>query len=155
RDAPGRLEEAGRLECPPRGVTHRSVGERVAEKMRGAGEARLGGKPSVLEGAEGRKDVGLLVAPADADPRPPVGGKMGDVPALVADRAGGGSQLARKQVEQRRLARSVGPEQRMQAAAVELNGDARGGGQAAEAARQALRGEDRLSQRRSPRRACA
>ena len=59
---------------------------------------------------QAREEPGLLVRPCDAEPRPHARGEVGDVGAHHVDRAAGRHEVARDQVEQRRLAGAVGPE---------------------------------------------
>ena len=133
----------------------RFAGDRIARGVRSERERtrqpRLRREPRVLEHGEGREDVGLLVAAADAHARAAVGRHRADLGALQPDAPRGGLEVAGEQVDERRLARAVGPEQRVQLAASERDVDALAGGQAAEEAREAARLEDSLSHR-GPRR---
>src|SRR5262245_35646755 len=96
------------------------------------GDARLGGDADVLEHREIAEDVGDLVRARDAEARHGVGGLPRDVLALEQDLAGRGGQHAGEEVEERRLARSVGADHRAQFPPAHLEVDAVDGGEPAE-----------------------
>src|SRR5690606_20315592 len=88
-----------------------------------AGPAQAGSpvdrQPDVFDKAQAQVDTGNLVRAADAAPRALVRLELADVLALEQDAAAGDRQVARQQVEQRGLARAVGPEDAVQAAGLE------------------------------------
>jgi hypothetical protein len=114
--------------------------------------ARLCREARVLENAHRRKDVGILATPI---PRAAVRREARDVRSLVADAARGRLDIARQEVDQRRLARAVRADQRMELPAHECDRDAVARREAAEAPRQPTRfengGSALVSHRRRPR----
>ena len=79
----------------------------------------------------------------DAAANPLVRGERGDVVAVEEDGPGGRLENAGEQVDQRRLAGAVRPDQGVAGAALELERDVVGRRQAAEALDERARGEDR------------
>ena len=78
----------------------------------------------VLEHGEPREDVGALERAADAEPADVVRRQAGDVAPVQDDGAGVGAQVAGDQVEERRLARAVGADDRRDLAAGHAERDA-------------------------------
>ena len=138
---------------PRPGGGERARGRRVdlvvalgaAEEAHRARQPRLRREAAVLERAEAEEDVGLLVAAPDAALRNPLRRQPGDVLAEQLDAAGARREVAREHVDQRGLARAVGPDHRVHRAAAALERHARHGRQAAEGAAQALGAQRRLS----------
>src|SRR5262249_49414872 len=73
---------------------------------------RLDGEQAVLLHGERAEEVRDLKRAGETERRSPVGRDAGHVPPEEPDRAGGDRQLTRDQVEERRLTRAVGPDQR-------------------------------------------
>jgi hypothetical protein len=84
----------------------------------------LQGDAHVLQHREVRKDRGDLERAHHAAARDDVGPLRGDVAAVEVDRSAGRGQEAREQVEDRRLARAVGTDQRMDGVAAHAQVDA-------------------------------
>ena len=92
----------------------------------------LDGEQAVLEHGQARKEVRDLEGPREAEGGPPVGGGARDVLAEERDRARGDRQLARDQVEERRLAGAVRADEPGDGARVDREIDAVDGAQIAE-----------------------
>ena len=112
----GRRLERARARC----ACCRRIGAAApARAAHGRWRARLRGEPAVLEHAERGKIVGALVAAAEAGARAARLRPARDVARRQADAAGGRRELAREQVDQRRLAGAVGADDRVHLAAVQ------------------------------------
>ena len=72
---------------------------------------RLDGQRHIVERAELAQHRGDLERTAESEPHPRVGRQAGDVAAGEADRAGVRGEIAGELADQRRLARTVGPDQ--------------------------------------------
>jgi hypothetical protein len=105
----------------------------------------LRAEAAVLEHRKARVDRRALVAAADAGARAPGLRPVGDVVTLEVDAARGRGHLARQHVDQRRLAGAVGADHRVHLARPQLERDAADGGEPAEAARQQVGTQQRLS----------
>src|SRR4029453_1341780 len=115
---------------------------RILDNRERARRARLRSETAVLEGSEGRKDIGLLVTAADADARATVMRKMCDVPAPVMDAASRCRQIPRHKIDHRRRAGAGGAELGVELAVVELYCDVADRHQSAKAARKTLGRKD-------------
>jgi hypothetical protein len=92
-----------------------------------------------------REDVGALEAASEPPPRHLVGRKAGDVAAAQQDPAAGRRHLAGEEVDERRLAGAVRPDDGVDLARLECERDVVDRGEALEALRERLGDEDRLS----------
>ena len=104
---------------------------------------RLDGEPHVLGDAEARKEIGQLERAAEAEPGALRRAQAGHVLPVDQDRAVGGAQLARDQVEVGRLAGAVRPDDGGELAGPEGAGDVIDRDMAAEADGQVARLERR------------
>ena len=103
-----------------------------------------GGQHHVLDHGEPGQRLGELEGAHHAHAGDPVGRLAADRPALEGPRAGVGLVEAGEQVEERRLAGAVGPDQRGDRAALHLEVVDVDGDEAAEAARDPVDHEDRV-----------
>ena len=94
-------------------------------------------RPDVLAAVHAVEHADELERPRQSEARDLVRSKTRNVPAHQADGAGIGTQHARHQVERRRLARAVGPEQAHDLALSDVKAEIVDGDQAAEGAPQA------------------
>ena len=124
RDAPGTRPDARRIERALRRLGDRLERRGIGQEVKHARRARLRGEAAVLERSERREDVGLLIAPPDADPRPAVRRLARDVVALVDDAAARCREVARQQIDERRLPGPVRTDDRMQLPELDSDGDA-------------------------------
>ncbi len=122
---------------------------RMQEAHRAAAPA-LRREPDIPGDAELGKDVGLLVASGDAEAGDAMRRPSGDVVRTEADAAGIGRQVAREQVDERRLAGAVRADDAMDLARRQLEIDTVDGDEAAEAPRQSLDPEGRLKHPPAP-----
>ena len=111
----------------------------------GAWEPSLRGKSAILERAEFGEDIAVLERAADAEPRHALGARGAQRLAAERNRAGARPQLAGEQIDQRRFARAVGADERVNLAALELERHAVDRDQASEAARQLACSQHRVS----------
>ena len=123
--------------------------ERRAEEAHRAVAPRLRRKAAILERREFAEDVGALETAPDAEPGDAMGRKPGDLAPLIEDAAAARLQLARQQVDERRLAGAVGADDGVDLARQECQRHVGDGGETAELAAQTAHHEARLRHDRS------
>ena len=142
------LAEPDQLDALPRPAL--DVGEAPAIRQR-RHEAKppLAGQPDILEDGEAGEHARDLHGAGDAGPGPPGRRPVGDVLAAPEDPAAARSQEPGQQVDHRRLAGAVGPDERADLAFLHPQVDVVDSHQAAEGSREAARLEDRAHGRRA------
>src|SRR5262245_59128481 len=111
----------------------------------GPRQSRLRGQATILEGAELAEDVAALESAPDSEAGHPLRACGPDDPAADRNRSRPRVQLSGEKVDQRRLARAVGADQRVYLASLQLERYPVDGDQPAEVVRKAFRREQDLS----------
>ena len=106
---------------------------------------RLRGEAAILADGHVGEHVAALKRPADPEARDSARRHPGDGASLERDRAGGGCELAGEQVDERGFPGAVGTDQRVDAVALDGEGDAVHGHEPAEASLERARDECGLS----------
>ena len=130
------LTQADDFERARRRLGARTAAYRRLVERPGAREPGLRGEPAILERAEFEKDIASLKRASDAEPGHVLGPCGAQRLAANQNRAGARPQLAGKQIDQRRFARAVGTDKRVNFGALELERHAVDRDEAPEAARQ-------------------
>src|SRR6185312_12143003 len=94
--------------------------------------ARLRRDAAILQGAEAGKNIYFLITAADAQAGAPLGRQPGDVAAAINNAARSWRQVARKHVDECRLACAVGPDDRVHLSDAHFERNIVDGGQTAE-----------------------
>jgi hypothetical protein len=132
--SPGPIGQAYLRQMLLRLLDKPDVGGRPAEELTGPARGALPRQQHVLEQCRRKEQAGVLKGLGDASTHPSVLGQPADVRAVEHDRAGRGPQGAGDEREQRRLAGTVGTDDRMPAARLDGQRDGRHGLQRPEAA---------------------
>jgi len=143
--------EPHRRQRLPRALLQRVVRRQRAQHRELDRRQSLDGEQAVLEHGEGREEVGDLERPGQPQRGAPVRRHPGDVALEEADGARRHRQLARDEIEERRLAGAIGPDERAPLARAHGQRDAVDGAEPAERLRDRIEPQGQLTHRQPSR----